>query len=139
MLRGISFIDNADKLFLNLESAMDISGHDWYVDDIYGNDYREGRYSAQELRDALPDISEFCFVRMRRYPVGACISAIMTYDEYLQSQCDVLILFYDGGYCQIYSKDEAVTHKLYGLAEQYGFDNLKYVSDENDSRTGMCY
>jgi len=141
MLRGVEFIGEAEDLFMNLESVMEILGHDWCADDIYTymNEFREGKYSGQELKNALPELAEQVFVRLRRYPEGSAIDQIDTYEEYLESPSDVIILFYDGGYCQIYAKDEEITHRLYKLAARHEFEDIEYVYDENDGRTGMHF
>lgn len=120
---------------------MNLLGYDWYIDDVYTclNEFREGRYTAHELKDALLELSMQSFVRLRRYPKGAEITEIDTYEEYLEGPCNVIILFYDGGYCQIYAKDEAVTHNLYRVAEKYRFEDIEYVYGWNDGRTRMHF
>lgn len=53
------------------------------------------------------------FVRIRRYTVGSAVGSVDTYEEYLKDDCDMLILLYDGGFYEIYAKDESLSENMY--------------------------
>lgn len=142
MLRGISFIESdATKFFLHLGELMDITLYEWYVDDVDMNYiyFREGQYSGFEFKDALDNLSELSFARIRRYPSKAHIYTIDEYKDYVESECDSLLLFYDGGYFELYSKDANLLHAAFKFGIENGFGRIEYVDDASDERSWMHF
>lgn len=144
MLRGVSFeSDHAGNFFPYLEKLMDVAKYEWYVDDVDLNyiEFRPGRYSGSEFKEALEELAGLSFARVRRYPVGSEVREMNAYEDYLQSDCSFLLLFYDGGYYQVYAKEEALTHRIYHLCAEMDqeFDHAEYVDDDNDERTRMFF
>lgn len=142
MLRGIEFQqDNAEKFFLHLDELINIAMYDWFIDDVDCNDlpFQEGRYSGSELKAALPKLADLSFARIRQYPIGAVIGKIDTYSDYAQSDCELLLLFYDGGVYELYAKDEALLHRLFQFASEHGFEQIEFKSEANDSRNRMFF
>lgn len=115
--------------------------YDWFIDDVDCNDlpFREGRYSRSELKAALPKLADLSFARIRQYPIGAAIDKIDTYNDYVQSDCELLALFYDGGFYELYAKDEALLHRLFQFASEHGFEQIEFKSEANDSRNRMFF
>ncbi len=142
MLRGVRFTGNGGgDFFPNLDSLMDVSMYDWYIDDVDLNYlyYRDGRYSGLEFQKALSELPALSFARVRRYPVGLDVNPIDTYEEYLASSCDVFILFYDGGYYDVYTKEEDLSHRTYQLCVERGYDDVEYIEDGKDGRYRMHF
>lgn len=142
MIRGISFRGNdADALFSNLDTMIDISKYEWYVDDVELNYFMcaTGKYSGSEFRKALRELSNLSFVRIRRYPIGSTINGIDTYKDYLESNCDLLILFYDGGFFEIYTKDMDLICIIQKKCMDNSFEHVNYIDDNNDQRYIMHF
>lgn len=142
MLRGVSFQDgNAEVFFRSLNELMDISMYDWCIDDVELNYfyYRPGRYSGSELKNALATLSSLSFVRIRRYPIGAPVDDIDSYEDYLESDCDMIILFYDGGFYETYEKDEDMIRNMFKFCIENGFKKVEVVDDHNDCRSCMHF
>ena len=142
MLRAVSFVGNyAENVFLHLMYLTGITEHEWYVDDVEFNYvyFREGRYSGDELKNALEDLSRLSFARIRRYPLKTDIDTIDEYKDYVESECDSLLLFYDGGYFEFYSKDVDTLHTIFKFGVENGFERIEYVDDANDVRTWMHF
>lgn len=139
--RGIIFKGDIAEFFSSLSELMDVSIYDWYVDDIELNyfDFRSGKFSGAEFNNALNDFSGLSFVRLRRYPIKSVIKQIDTYDDYLESKCDFLVLLYDGGLFEIYSKEENLIHKIFEWCLVKCFDHIKYIDDDNDQRSYMHF
>lgn len=140
MLRGVGFVENAaEKVFLHFAKLMDIAMFQWYVDDVELNyiHFREGKYSGSEFKDALGGLSSLSFARIRRYPPKASIHNIDEYNDYIESECDSLFLFYDGGYFELYAKDPNLIHTVFKLGSENGFDRIHYIDD--DARSWMHF
>lgn len=141
-LRGVRFeADDAEVFFANLDTLMDVTAYEWYVDDVELNYYSipEGKYSGQEFKDELLALSGMSFARIRRYPVGSAVDSINTYEDYLKSNCDMLVLFYDGGFYEIYEKEETLVQKTYVFCSENGFQKVEYIRDDNDERYRMYF
>lgn len=142
MLRGVSFEEScAEKLFPKLDALMNGSTYEWYIDDVELNSYvfHEGRYSSSGFRGALSELTNLSFARIRRYPLGAEIEPVDQYSDFVESDCDVLILFFDGGFYEIYLKDEVLIHRLFQLCTDNGSEEIKYIDDASDGRSRMYF
>lgn len=65
------------------------------------------------------------------------MQAIATYEDFLISQCEIVLLIVDSSYVTIYVKDQYVTERLYRKAVQNGYENIAYITDHNDPRTAL--
>jgi len=142
MLRGISFVEsNAENFFQRLSVLMDIPSYDWYIDDVDLNYiyFRSGKYSGEEFQNVLDKISVLSFARIRRYPMGMPVDDIDEYNDYIKSNCDILILFYDGGFFEIYEKKEDMISKTMDLCLNSGFEHVKYIHDSESTRSYMHF
>lgn len=147
MLRGLEFLCDPDPFFKTLPSAIDLTAYDWYVDDVEWNYFyfRPGKYTGKEFLASIDDFSSLSFVRIRRFPSGTKEDFMKAQpmekyeDNFLNGACDLLILFYDGGFTEIYAKDENLTHRMMDVFGKSGVQNLEAKYDHNDVRTEMHY
>lgn len=142
MRRGISFEEsNAENVFRRLNVLMDVPSYDWYIDDVDLNyiNFRSGKYSGEEFQNVLDEISVLSFARIRRYPMGMPVDDIDEYKDYIKSSCDILILFYDGGFFEIYEKKEDMISKTMDFCLNSGFENIKYIHDSDGARSYMHF
>lgn len=77
------------------------------------------------------------FVDVKGFPKGKNAAQITTYEEFVNSDCELIVLIADCSYTTIYCKNEEVTRKLYKNALELEYGNLEYITDENDGRTRM--
>lgn len=142
MLRGINFEeDNAENVLFKLDSIMNLTQYTWYIDDTELNFYifpcKE--CSGKEFKDMLEELSLLSFARIRRYPIGAQIDCIDEYEDFVKSDCDFLMLFYDGGFYEIFGKDEKLLLDVMDLCLKEGYEKARYVYDGNDERHYMHF
>ena len=78
--------------------------------------FREGQYSGAEFKAALNDSSALSFARIRQYPANASIHSIDEYEDYAESECESLILFYDGGFLNFIPRTSIVSMPFSSLA-----------------------
>ncbi|WP_028403134.1 DUF2691 family protein [Ectobacillus panaciterrae] len=77
------------------------------------------------------------FVDVKGFPKGKNAAQITMYEEFVNSDCELIVLIADCSYTTIYCKNEEVTRKLYKNALELEYGNLEYITDENDGRTRM--
>ena len=134
--------EDAEEFFLGLHELMDIVQYDWFIDDA--DDYnffriRSGRYSGKEFSAVLGELSLMSFARIMRYPAGMPEERIDEYEDFVKSNCDFLILFYDGGYYEIYAKEESMIIKIMKFCVAKGFEKPEYADDSGSGRSWMHY
>lgn len=142
MLRGINFeADNAEKVFFKLDSIMDVAQYTWYIDDTDLNFYIFpcGEYGGKEFKAALEELSLLSFARIRRYPAGAQIDCIDAYEDFIRSDCDFLMLFYDGGFYEVFGKDEKLMSDVMDLCQKEEYEKVRCVYDGKDERHYMHF
>jgi ribosomal protein S16 len=77
------------------------------------------------------------FADLKAYPKGKMVSDIGTYEDFLNSDCQLVVLVVDCTYVTIYSKDKEMLEWLYYRAKVNKFENVQYITKENDSRTRL--
>jgi len=120
---------------------MDVSSYDWYIDDVDLNyiSFPSGKYRGEEFQNVIEKLSVLSFARIMRYPIGMPMDHIDEYKDYIKSNCDLLILFYDGGFFEIYEKNEDMISKTMDLCLKSGFKNIQYLYDSDDARDYMHF
>lgn len=73
---------------------------------------------------------------LQSYPKDE-FSEIKTYDDFVESQCQLVLLVVDSCYFTIYCRNKETIELLYKNATDCGFENIKYITDENDTRTRL--
>ena len=148
MIRGISFqvpqgvIDTLWQIF----QPLNVTEYQWYNDerqyevfpdeqneDLFETDY----YSGVDFLTRIQRKHLILFLKLQAYFPDGLFFDIRTYDEFLNSDCQILFLIYDCEWVEIYIKDKCVTDLLYKNAIDKGFKDILYITDENDRRTRM--
>ncbi len=146
MLRGIELKDNEQMIFSDLHALMEIEKYDWYIDDVELNYFyfRPGKYTGEEFAKSLETILTLSFIRVWRFPPNTDEALMKAtpmdkYEDFVKSACDLLILFYDGGFCEIYSKEEKLTVQIMESCKRKNYEEVEYKYDHNDARTSLSY
>lgn len=71
------------------------------------------------------------------YPANATKSDINTYEDFLNSDCEIIFLLYDVDYVEIYVKSEAHLLQFIKNADAIGCPSITIKTDLNDGRTRM--
>lgn len=74
---------------------------------------------------------------LKAFPKGKSIEEVLTYEEFLNCQCQFVLLVIDSSYVAVYCKDNETLDDLYLNAVRKGFENVKYITNENDFRTKL--
>ncbi|MBP1989429.1 DUF2691 family protein [Paenibacillus eucommiae] len=77
------------------------------------------------------------FADLQAYPKGHTISKMETYEEFTQSECELVLLVADSCYSTLYCKNKGKLELLFNHAHDCGFIDVQYITDENDTRTRL--
>ncbi|MDQ0496786.1 DUF2691 family protein [Paenibacillus brasilensis] len=152
MNRGISFeIPNSYGSFLGeILKPIDISYFDWFiggeesyfiVDDTLGDSLFPDMViglNGEGLKKTIDNNKYYLiFANLKAYPKGAKIIDVVSYEEYIASECQIVLLVIDSVYVTVYCKDLEKLEDLYDHIKRQGFESLEYITDENDTRTKL--
>ena len=160
MTRGVFFkVPTAYNIMYPILKCIDIEKYDWYsinsqnevhseeeevinyilTSKKYGEqfffkkDYYDGESFLQEIQ--LKHL--VVFLKLQAYLKHGELKEIDSYEEFLKSDCRILMLIYDCYFVDIYIKDEAVVKAFYDNALANNYAEVKYITDENDGCTGF--
>ncbi|MBD2864033.1 DUF2691 family protein [Paenibacillus oceani] len=127
-----------------------ISHFDWYIGGEEAYQYTEGDdfkplfqgeiygMKGQDLSEILKSTRYYIiFANFKAYPRGESIEDVLTYEEFLKSQCQLVLIVIDSSYLTVYCKDNKMLDDLYLNAIRKGFEKVEYITDENDFRTRL--
>ena len=138
----------ADNFLYKIFNGIDVSDYIWIIDadEIL---YTENDKHMQELfssnvmsgEDFLKCISRenyyMIFADIKAYPIGSDCSCINTYEDYLKSDCQIILLCADSSFIDFYSKDIEIINKVNENCINYNFEQVNPVTEQNDTRTRM--
>ena len=147
MLKGIFLQADHEKQPFALRSILrciDMVKYDWYniMDqnetwaDINGVKFLDEEfYTGKALSQRMEqDYLMIIFLKLQAYLKSGTFYDIHTYEEFLASDCQLLILIADDDYFDIYSKDQTSIQTLYQMALSESFIDVKLLTTENDQR-----
>jgi hypothetical protein len=90
------------------------------------------------IKELLEDNKYYLiFADLKAYTKEKKQEDIETYEDFLNSDCELVLLVVDSVYVTIYCKDSEKLERLYENAKIKGFDNLQYITEINDARTKL--
>lgn len=150
MNRGVYF-DLPDNMTVNELTAIfdgiDIGAYTWEnilsQYEIYRRDNDDKEiydvYLGQEIRNLFQDGGYIIFLKLQAYKGGYTFSNCHTYEDFLVSDCELLMTICDVREIAIYAKDQEVIDRLYKNAMLNDYNDVRIVTDENDRRTGLDF
>ena len=93
---------------------------------------------GSELKNLLENNKYYIiFTDLKAYPKGKELLHIETYEDFIISNCELALLVADCSYAAIYCKNQGAIELLYKNAIECGFENVKYLTDENDLQSSL--
>ena len=77
------------------------------------------------------------FADLKGFTKEEDVREIETYQEFLESKCQFVLLVVDSSWIYIYSKDPDIIKQLHSNAVAAKYKNIKYLTDENDTLTTL--
>lgn len=147
---GISFkIPNTYGHFLtDMFSPVDITSYSWFVGGEESYSVKNGGLNQPLFpEEAEMDGDTFChlihqdehyliFANLKAFSKGP-VKDIRTYETFLDSNCELVLLIVDSTFVDIYCKDQQLIESLYTHALSRSFEDVAYLTDANDTRTSL--
>lgn len=147
-IRGVSFRVPQRREFLLQEilDGADIQTLFWYNVENQNEVWSLPQYEIFFEKECYDGLS-FCelikqphfvvFLKLQAYLSEENYAGIHTYDEFLKSNCLLMVLIYDCEFVEIFCKDINITNALFDNARRKGFLEPELITDGNDGRTKM--
>jgi len=147
MIRGVYFLRPVmDNALFQILKGINIKEYCWHniasQDEVYEIDYKddffkENYYDGESFFQCIQEDHYVDFVKMQAYFEGGEFFDIHTFEEFKESECQLLLLVYDEEYVEIFAKSQEVISRLYEQAVANHCTEIEYITDENDHRTRM--
>jgi hypothetical protein len=152
MLRGISFeIPNKYGSFLaEILEPIDITKFNWRNENEEAYLVIDGQFEEALFPEVINEMDGsvlgkrikdnqyyVIFADLKAFPKRKEVNNIETYEEFLNSECELVLLVVDSVYTTIYCKDKEKLKLLYRNAKECGFEDVQYITDDNDGRTRL--
>jgi len=144
-MRGIEFQNQEayGKILDDLFRGIPFEKYDWYIyeDEIHGDSLCKElpqKVNGEQFQQAIRD-SEYMvnFINVQVYPKGAKISKLEVYEDFVNSECEIVFLIADVYYMDIYVKDKELLSIFIENAKRCNSENIIIKTDDNDDRTAL--
>lgn len=140
-----NFKSTYEKIIFDLLKGIPFKDYEWNIveDELYyENDLTKSLNfyieSGISFEDAIQNLGNYLtlFLNLQVYPKNAKIKSIETYEDFINSKCQLIVLIYDTSYIEIYFKEEKLKNIVLNNMKVRG---IKYQikTKENDGRTIM--
>ena len=151
-IRGLHFkADSAySKYIYTLLNGINIRDYQWYISqtEILYYDKTTNRaesynfsgdfLSGEEFLEMISRNDHLVYLtNIQAYPKNRPAKLILSYQDFLESDCSLIILCADSEFYDIYCKNETDIQLICANALNNNFKDVEYITDENDQRTGL--
>ncbi|MBF4696041.1 DUF2691 family protein [Fusibacter ferrireducens] len=149
MIRGIEFLlpDGHDRHLYHILKSINLENKVCYIEfnEVYFKSkdrhfedfFIKNAYNGQELTAHIHAHEHFIiFFEVFIYPEKGIYEQIESYNDFIESDCEMILLISDSVYCEVYHKSEVILQRLFKIFEKLGYEGIIY-KDENDSRYRM--
>jgi hypothetical protein len=142
-MRGISFEVYTEErsILATVLEGIDINSFYWSIseDEIYmigGKDlFEEKQVDGKEFLNKIIQLDySVIFANIKGYTDKSISGKINYYNDFLNSNCELIILCYDVFFYEIYSKSEKVIEIIKSNCIKKGYEEIQYITEETDCR-----
>ena len=147
MIRGIEFKINIQHKDILNEILKDISldNYDFYISEdevICDNGKAQMQIPKKGDRKLFENLAIYIpyyvdFINLRAYKKGQEEDQVNNYNEFVNSECQFIILIVDGQYLEIYAKSDNLILQFIKNAVQLKGEEIKIKTDYDDGRVRM--
>lgn len=141
MIRGLRFkIPNEYNFFINkITDGINKDTHIWRIfeDQVFGENcdfiFDSDIYIGQEFNEIISKSPYYlAALNLQVFPCETNIQQVKNYNEFLNSNCELVFLMCDTIYVDIYSKSMKIIEIIRLNAQNNNFQEIEYITDEND-------
>lgn len=149
MIRGISFrIEQREngRVLSEIFQSIDVKKYNWYnildQNEVWKNfagekSLGEEYYSGNDFEKIINSEHYILFLKLQAYFKMVNYQNLHTYKEFVEDNCQLLVLVSDSEFVEIYAKEITVLKHIYDTAEENEYFDIEYITDDNDSRIGF--
>lgn len=151
MKRGVSFIipNKYGSLIYDILKPVCIESYNWFIgadqinivennclsnNTLFEQQIIDGCHFYHKIKD---NVYYVIFTELKAFPKDDDIDEIVSYDDFIKSKCEIIVLISDCCFVDIYCKDDNLIKKIFENAKIQGYENISYINDKNDSRNRM--
>lgn len=97
--------------------------HNFFIKDKYTND---------EFKKLIKKIHYPIFLNLQMFKINSKIKSIENYNQYLNSDCELIIFILDNEFVEIYAKEQKMLEKIYDNALKFDFKNIEFINNRNE-------
>lgn len=94
----------------------------------------EDCYSFEEMKNILEKDMYLIFANFQLMKFGKMIKDIETYRDFVDSECEILLLIVDSSYVDIYAKDLNIIKRINSNVINEHFENIEYIYENINLR-----
>ena len=147
-MTGLSFkVENKYDNYLNkIFDTIDVENYNWDIvtDDIFeGNNEKSGLFhtdkvTGKEFKKIIANENYYMiFVDLKAYPVDSIHSKVESYEDYINGNCQIILLCIDSVNIYFYCKNESVLKKVYNNCIINGFSSVEHVASDDAVKLGV--
>lgn len=148
MIIGVSFkIPQAtDNTLWKILKCVEIPKYKWHniesQNEVWesfqgGMFFKNELYNGNEFLRCIQSNYYIIFLKLQAYFPDGNFFDIHTYQEFQNSDCQLLLLIADCEFVDIYVKDQTVAKSIYKNAVLNQYGEVEYITEFNNSRTKM--
>ena len=77
------------------------------------------------------------FVDVKAFPQGGAPKSILSFDDFINSECLMILLCVDSCYYSFYCKDSGILSTVYGNCSKVGFEKICFIPAEEATNREM--
>ena len=142
-VRGISFDVNGSEecILQHILNNIDVNELYWIIseDEVYSNEGK--KFFNEKYIDGNTFVSKInetsyllIFANIKAYSDASRLDNIRDYDNFLKSNCQLIILCSDMFNYEIYCKSESMIEAIKDNCFKEGYRKIEYITDDNDCR-----
>lgn len=148
MIRGISFTTKQPigDILQEILVTIDASKYNWHVvqsqteamDSSFENEiFEQDHYSGNELLNCDFHNSCIVFLKIEAYDGESHFENLLTYANFQQSNCQMLLLVYDCENAEIYAKNPSSIQAIETLLQKHQCFHYEIITDKTDTRVKL--
>lgn len=125
-----------DSLSLKYTWHCDLNQSEVLNESQENNFFDAETYAGAIFQHKIQENHYLVFLKLEAYPQHKEVK-IQSYKDFLDSDCQIVLLVYDCEYVEIYSKSSLEIKELYENAKKASFTNVQYILEEERDRFCM--
>lgn len=137
----------ASNYLIQILENVDVDLYEWnvsYDEVLYMEDdkeenslFKEKIISGDEFKKCISRKEYYLvFIDVKGFPINSTISNVISYDDYLRSECEIVLLCADSRFVDIFSKKKDILQTIYTNCINYELQ-VEKISKQNNTRTRL--